>query len=189
MGVLQLSLDKELDADFTLTLGDASFSSSSVSSVSSGYTYTWDDSALSWGDGEVISVSLHVDVAAQFPEVGDTLLAGISDIDDRNGLPDIFAYQWRRYEGGQGTPISGATERVYVLTPEDTGHGIGIRVSFIDDDGFPESLDSLPTPVVNDPARGKPTISGALEVGQTLMADASAVTDRNGLPAAFTYQW
>ena len=92
-------------------------------------------------------------------------------------------------KGGRGTPISGATERVYVLTPEDTGHGIGIRVSFIDDDGFPESLDSLPTPVVNDPARGKPTISGALEVGQTLMADASAVTDRNGLPAAFTYQW
>ena len=43
--------------------------------------------------------------------------------------------------------------------------------------------------MVNDPAKGKPTISGDLEVGQTLMADASAVTDRNGLPAAFTYQW
>ena len=190
-GVLVLSLDKELDADFTLTLGDASFSSGSLSSVSSGYTYAWNDSGLSWGDGAVISVSLQVDVAAQFPEVGDTLLAGISDIDDRNGLPlpDAFAYQWSRYEEGQGTPISGATEGVYVLAPEDTGHRIGFRVYFTDDDGFPESLDSSLTPVVNDPAKGKPTISGDLEVGQTLMADASAVTDRNGLPAAFTYQW
>ena len=60
-GVLVLSLDKELDADFTLTLGDASFSSGSVSSVSSGslYSYEWDDSGLSWSDGDVISVSLH----------------------------------------------------------------------------------------------------------------------------------
>ena len=192
-GELQLVLDKELDAYFELTLDDASFSSGAVSSAgqapdSSVYGYEWDDSALSWSDGEVISVSLRLD-AARSPAVGDTLLAGISDIDDRNGLPDVFAYQWLRYEGGQGTPISGATEGVYVLAPEDTGHQIGFRVSFTDDDGFPESLDSLLTPVVNDPAKGKPTISGDLEVGQTLMADASAVSDRNGLPAAFTYQW
>ena len=193
-GELQLVLDKELDAYFELTLDDASFSSGAVSSAgqapdSSVYGYEWDDSALSWSDGEVISVSLQVDVAAQFPEVGDTLLSGISDIADRNGLPDAFAYQWRRYEGDQGTPISGATEGVYVLAPEDTGHRIGFRVSFTDDDDFPESLDSSLTPVVNDLAKGKPSISGDLEVGQTLMADASAVTDRNGLPAAFTYQW
>ena len=125
MGELRLSLDKELDADFTLTLGDASFSSGAVSDSgqlgsSSLYFYEWDDSALSWSDGDVISVSLHEGVAAKFPQVGDTLLAGISDIDDRNGLPDVFAYQWLRYEGGQGTPISGATEGVYVLAPEDT---------------------------------------------------------------------
>ena len=63
-------------------------------------------------------------------------------------------------KGDQGTPISGATEGVYVLAPEDTGHRIGFRVSFTDDDGFPESLDSSLTPVVNDPAKGKPTISG-----------------------------
>ena len=192
-GELQLVLDKELDAYFELTLDDASFSSGAVSSAgqapdSSVYGYEWDDSALSWSDGEVISVSLRLD-AARSPAVGDTLRAGISDIADRNGLPDAFAYQWHRYEGDQGTPISGATEGVYVLAPEDTGHRIGFRVSFTDDDGFPESLDSSLTPVVNDPAKGKPTISGDLEVGQTLMADASAVSDRNGLPAAFTYQW
>ena len=191
--LLQLVFDKELDADFELTLDDASFSSGAVSSAgqamdSSVYGYEWDDSALSWSDRQVISVSLRLD-AARSPAVGDTLRAGISDIVDRNGLPDAFAYQWRRYEGDQGTPISGATEGVYVLAPEDTGHQIGFRVSFTDDDGFSESLDSSLTPVVNDPAKGKPTISGDLEVGQTLMADASAVTDRNGLPAAFTYQW
>ena len=50
MGELRLSLDKELDADFTLTLGDASFSSGAVSDSgqigsSSLYFYEWDDSA------------------------------------------------------------------------------------------------------------------------------------------------
>ena len=48
----------------------------------------------------------------------------------------------------------------------------------------------LTVAVVNSPATGTPTISGALRVGETLTADLSAVADVNGLAnAAFTYQW
>ena len=43
----------------------------------------------------------------------------------------------------------------------------------------------------NNPATGKPTISGTPEVNQTLTADISSIMDADGLPAAgqFSYQW
>ena len=42
----------------------------------------------------------------------------------------------------------------------------------------------------NTPATGSPTISGVLEVGQTLSADTSAIEEDDGLDkATFTYQW
>ena len=41
------------------------------------------------------------------------------------------------------------------------------------------------------PATGKPTISGTLEVGNTLTANTSGIEDRNGIPldVVFSYQW
>ena len=42
----------------------------------------------------------------------------------------------------------------------------------------------------NTPATGQPTISGTAQVGQTLTADASDITDVDGLAnASFSYQW
>ena len=54
----------------------------------------------------------------------------------------------------------------------------------------------VPGPVVrqepepNRPAAGAPTISGAVQVGETLRASTSGITDADGLDnAVFTYQW
>ena len=42
----------------------------------------------------------------------------------------------------------------------------------------------------NNPAKGKPTISGTVEAGETLTADTSAIADGDGMTgAAFSYQW
>ena len=46
------------------------------------------------------------------------------------------------------------------------------------------------TPVENTPATGAPAISGAVQVGGTLTADTSDITDEDGLSGAvFAYQW
>ena len=42
---------------------------------------------------------------------------------------------------------------------------------------------------VNDPATGKPTISGARNAGQTLTASTANIRDVDGLPDSFNYQW
>ena len=42
---------------------------------------------------------------------------------------------------------------------------------------------------VNDPATGKPTISGTRQAGQTLTASTAGIADVDGLPDSFTYQW
>ena len=41
----------------------------------------------------------------------------------------------------------------------------------------------------NDPATGEPTISGTAAAGQTLTASTAGISDTDGLPSAFTYQW
>ena len=45
--------------------------------------------------------------------------------------------------------------------------------------------------VLNSPARGRPVITGDPALGSTLTADASGITDPDGVPddAVFTYQW
>ena len=42
---------------------------------------------------------------------------------------------------------------------------------------------------VNDPATGKPTISGGRQAGQTLTASTAGIADMDGVPDSFAYQW
>ena len=60
-------------------------------------------------------------------------------------------------------------------------------------DGFNESASSYTMTIhvmqVNDPASGKPTIVGTAGVGYEITADVTGVTDVDGLPSVFTYQW
>ena len=74
------------------------------------------------------------------------------------------------------------------------GQTVQVRVDFTDDEGNSESLTSAATAAVeakpNSPATGMPTISGTVQVGETLTADVSAISDTDGLTnVSYSYQW
>ena len=127
-------------------------------------------------------------------QVGQTLTADTSGIDDEDGLNQVvFSYQWIRNDGNADEDIAGATGSSYTLAEDDEGKTIKVTVSFTDNAGNQESLTSEPTEAVaavNQLATGQPVIVGIVRVGQTLTADTSGIADEDGLDTAtFSYQW
>ena len=124
-------------------------------------------------------------------QVGKTLTASTSDIDDADGLDNVgYSYQWL----ANGADIAGATSSSYTLVDADKGKTIQVKVSFRDDKNNPETLTSAATAAVtarpNSPATGAPTISGTVRVGETLTVETSAITEADGMSGAvFSYQW
>ena len=139
------------------------------------------------------------------PQVGETLTADTSAIDDADGLTNAtFEYQWLHNQSvlddNTGTyyyinvEVPGETGSTYELAPADKGRTFAVRVSFTDDRGHSESLTSRSTVIVaarpNSEPTGLPAITGTPQVGQTLTADTSAIDDEDGLEnAVFVYQW
>ena len=114
-------------------------------------TLLWENSGLSWSDGEVISLALKVlnQPAQGRPSIsgtrkfGETLTAGTSGITDPNGIPDgVFTYQWFTVDGGAETDIPGATGPGYTIPRDQEGDFLGVRVGFTDSHGFQESVAS-----------------------------------------------
>ena len=149
-------------------------------------------------------------------QVGETLTADISGIADEDGLENVtknylwaaidssgvigarYAYQWLAdgAESGSGYHHAGYNNTTYTLTEDDVGKAISVRVTFVDDAGYQETLTSAATDAVaaatppNSPARGAPTVGGTAQVGETLTADTSGITDEDGLDdSTFTHQW
>ena len=124
-------------------------------------------------------------------QVGETLTADTSGISDADGLSNVaYSYQWL----ADGADIAGATATTYTLTDADEGAAVKVRVSFTDDTANDEELTSAATDAVearpNSPATGQPTISGTAQVGETLTADTSGISDADGLTnVAYSYQW
>ena len=138
--------------------------------------------------------------------------SGISDPDGR--VHSDFRYTWWVVYAS----YSGSNHRddgtMYTVEPELEGLRIQGRVTFTDDAGNREAVMSAMTPIIcaadgeiepceatvpqdvgnappeNSPATGKPAITGAAEVGETLTASTGAIADPDGLtPATFSYQW
>ena len=173
-----------------------------------GYRFQWDATALAvddtdlWDDGDAFTVSLleAINLAAAgvptisgTPQVNETLTASIANITDGNGLDSAtYEYQW----SAGGSDIDGATGSSLAVTTSQEGQTIQVKVSFRDNDGFSEAATSVATGVVaaavqaNNPATGLPTISGTPQVGETLTASTSAISDGDGLTnATLEYQW
>ncbi len=90
-----------------------------------------------------------------------------------------------------GIPIGGSYT-VSVRVADNAPVGTTINMGLID--GNTPRTPSLILTVLkrpNIPAAGRPMITGTAVVGQTLTADISAITDRDGLPGKddFSYQW
>ena len=133
-------------------------------------------------------------------QVGETLTADTTDVEDGNGLDRVqFRFQWVSHDGSADTDIASETDSTYTLAASDEGKTIRVRVAFTDRGGYAESLTSEAMEAVsfavrqqqaNSPATGTPAISGTAEVGKTLTADTSDIADADGLSGAtFTYQW
>ena len=89
-------------------------------------------------------------------EVGETLTAGQGDIADDNGLPatfpDDYSFQWHRVDADGSTnrtAITNATSATYTLTAADEDRKVIVAVSFTDDDGHAETLESDAYPSVD----------------------------------------
>ena len=123
-------------------------------------------------------------------QVGQTLTADTSGIEDEDGIDDVeFSYQWL----ADDTDIDGANDATYTLVFADQGKTIKVKVSFTDDAENEETLTSAGTEAVaakaNTAPTGLPTITGAPQVGVTLTADTSAIDDEDGLEdVSYSYQ-
>ncbi|MBI4933097.1 MAG: choice-of-anchor D domain-containing protein [Actinobacteria bacterium] len=134
-----------------------------------------------------------IDLSSLAP-VEDTLLSiTAADLQDPQGVNEATVlYEWQmELPDFEWVTVGSGLE----FTPGDGQVGKSLRVvaTFLDNIGVPEFVLSEPTlPVenVNDEPLGQPIISSSLpEVGTELSVDVSAITDDDGLPADFSFQW
>ena len=124
-------------------------------------------------------------------QAGETLTADTSGISDADGLTNVsYSYQWV----ADDAEISDATSSTYVLTGDEVGKTIKVKVTFTDDADNEETLTSAATTTVtaaaNNPATGLPTITGTAQAGETLTASTSSIADADGLTnVEYSYQW
>ena len=88
---------------------------------------------------------------------------------------------------------TGNTETSYVDESAEQGVEYEYRVTVRSESGPGEESDWVragPASASNNPATGAPTISGTTQVGQTLTADITGISDADGLSGeTFAYQW
>ena len=73
-------------------------------------------------------------------QVGQTLTASTAGIDDVDGLPSVFTYQWKRYAADRITFEAniGTDSMTYTLTAAEEGKKVLVEVSFTDNGGSSE---------------------------------------------------
>ncbi len=70
--------------------------------------------------------------------------SGITDADGKPAEERAFSYQWIRSDLAYNeTEIPGATDSAYVFQPEDEENWVKVRISFIDDAGNTEQVESF----------------------------------------------
>jgi alpha-acetolactate decarboxylase len=119
---------------------------------------------------------------------GQILTADTSGVTDADGIDaGTFTYQWLR----DGLAVAGATSESYTLTQADVGGGMSVVHTYTDNYGAGEVLVSAASNAVanlNDVPAGVVAVVGVATQGETLTADASGVSDIDGL-GPFSYQW
>ena len=84
-------------------------------------------------------------------QVGQTLTASTAGIADADGLPATLSYRWMRVDtDGVSNPIGivEANASTYTLATSELGKRVLVRVTYTDDDGTTETLESAPSGVV-----------------------------------------
>ena len=126
---------------------------------------------------------------------GETLTADVSRIEDEDGISSAtFIYQWIRTDGGADAGIPDAVNSTYMVTDEDVGKPIKVRVTFTDDAGNEESLTStavVATVTRTDQLPAAPGISSVSPEGTGALKVSWKETPDDGGPPVTGYllQW
>ena len=203
MGTEDSDIDGETDANYTPTADDVD------KSLRVRVSYT-DDT----GNPESLtSVSTNLVIPANTPaegvpvisgtaRVGETLVGSTDGISDADGLTRTYTYLWYTIDPNTGeevrrkaTPgyVVDNNPDTYTILSKYVGMKIRLKVNILDDHCNWENVFSAETEAVttaNSSATGMPVISGTAQVGETLTADTSGISDEDGLEnATFSYQW
>ena len=147
---------------WTLNIGGREHSFKTAGTSISGKAFDWERPYASFSDGQTIDVSITVTntVSTGKPaiggrqRVGGTLTADTSAIADADGIPgDVaYSYQWVSNDGATDTDIPDANGPSYVLTEDEEGKIVKVRVAFTDSLGFSETVTSEATAAVGERA-------------------------------------
>ena len=209
--------DRKLNLAFTtaiadttglsLYMGDAALTFPDGGNDSS---FSWTDVDIAWADGETVPVRIAksgpvvvtpanapptgLPAITGTPQVGETLTASVSAIEDADGLDDAtFAYQWLANDGTDDSEIAGATGTTYEVAPAEAGKTLKVRVTFTDDKGAEETLTSIATETV---AARAPDAPGGLAVataegreGELSVSWTAPASDGGAEVTGYRVQW
>ena len=116
---------------------------------------------------------------------------GFSDEDEGDMMRGVIPRGMTPGSRGRVFNVSGIGP---VFLPQRNEHGNNLAtLRFKVTDGKDESIGTyrmtFHVTSVNDPATGKPTISGTRQQGQTMTASTAGIRDVDGLPDNFEFQW
>ena len=122
--------------------------------------------------------------------VGQTLSVNLSQLVDPDTIDaSTLSYQWLR----GGIAIAGATANTLTLGAADVGAAISVAVSYTDEGGTAEAVNSLATgPVAAEatPVTGSLGISGTAGLFEVLQVSKDQLSDPDGLALnSENYQW
>jgi hypothetical protein len=128
------------------------------------------------------------------PAVGQTLTAGTGSWEGAG--PITFAFQWVRCGADGGLPdgsncpaIAGATANTYVVTAQDAGSRLRVRITATNANGSTAAA-SNPTSAVQGQAPRNtrlPSVTGTWVEGQTVRVERGTWTGAS--PITYSYQW
>jgi hypothetical protein len=119
----------------------------------------------------------------------DQILTASNTLADADGVGPI-SYQWQRDVGSGYVDLAGATGATFRLRDADVGATLRVVARYRDGAGVVESVASTGIGTVsnvNDPPKGKLTITGPAIEGQVLLAS-STLSDADGM-GLISWQW
>ena len=158
---LELSLSPKFPLRFRLlnaALGEFNSAQATATDLSSPLDdvtrYLWDQTDPGWADGDRVAFAIRVNQNSDATglaidgafSASQVLTANTSGITDGNGVTSpTYTYEWERVSCATASDdgvISGETGNTYTVLSTDLTCTIRVKVSFKDDDGYPESLNA-----------------------------------------------
>ncbi|NOT42738.1 MAG: hypothetical protein HOP13_19850 [Alphaproteobacteria bacterium] len=124
----------------------------------------------------------------------DAFITAINNITDADGLTlAVFEYQWQHLDGLDWVDIIGANFEFFAPDQDQVGRQVRVVVSYTDDQGTLESVESAATAEVtnvNDPPLGSLDISDITPTETLTLTAAMNFIDQDGTATStFAFQW